>query len=286
VVVDATLIRVLLVPAFMRLAGRANWWAPGPLRRPHRRVGLREAAEPGGRDEQRRARRVPRRARWRRGEGPRLREEILAAGTRLLLATGDEEAVPSAPSPRRSASPRLDLPALRRQDRADLRHLRGAVRQARPRDGGGRGGRRRPAGGAAAPRPGLRPLGAGERRGLPGAVHAPQGRDPRDRRPKELGDSATFLHLVEVVQRCLDTGVLRPADPMQLAVGLWVLVHGITSLLISLPGFPGRRSRSGSSTGSSTTTCRACCPAEAGGAWGCPHPGSPGCRVGGRLCPP
>jgi hypothetical protein len=25
---------------------------------------------------------------------------------------------------------------------------------------------------------------------------------------------------------------------MQLAVGLWVLVHGITSLLISLPGFP------------------------------------------------
>jgi hypothetical protein len=69
VVVDATLIRVLLVPAFMRLAGRANWWAPGPLRRPHRRVGLREAAEPGGRDEQRRARRLPRRARWRRGRG-------------------------------------------------------------------------------------------------------------------------------------------------------------------------------------------------------------------------
>jgi RND superfamily putative drug exporter len=48
VVVDATLIRVLLVPAFMRLAGRANWWAPGPLRRLHRRVGLREAAEPVG----------------------------------------------------------------------------------------------------------------------------------------------------------------------------------------------------------------------------------------------
>jgi putative drug exporter of the RND superfamily len=42
VVVDATLIRALLVPAFMRLAGRANWWAPAPLRRLHRRVGLRE----------------------------------------------------------------------------------------------------------------------------------------------------------------------------------------------------------------------------------------------------
>jgi RND superfamily putative drug exporter len=42
VVVDATLIRALLVPAFMRLAGQANWWAPAPLRWLHRRVGLRE----------------------------------------------------------------------------------------------------------------------------------------------------------------------------------------------------------------------------------------------------
>jgi RND superfamily putative drug exporter len=46
VLVDATLIRALLVPAFMRLAGRANWWAPAPLRRLHARFGLREA--PGG----------------------------------------------------------------------------------------------------------------------------------------------------------------------------------------------------------------------------------------------
>jgi putative drug exporter of the RND superfamily len=43
VVMDATVIRGLLVPAFMRLAGRANWWAPGPLRRLHRRIGLHEA---------------------------------------------------------------------------------------------------------------------------------------------------------------------------------------------------------------------------------------------------
>jgi RND superfamily putative drug exporter len=42
IVVDATLIRALLVPAFMRLAGRANWWAPRPLRALHERVGLRE----------------------------------------------------------------------------------------------------------------------------------------------------------------------------------------------------------------------------------------------------
>jgi putative drug exporter of the RND superfamily len=40
VVMDATLIRGVLVPAFMRLAGRANWWAPGWLRRIHERVGI------------------------------------------------------------------------------------------------------------------------------------------------------------------------------------------------------------------------------------------------------
>ena len=33
IVVDATLVRALLVPATMRLLGRLNWWAPGPLAR-------------------------------------------------------------------------------------------------------------------------------------------------------------------------------------------------------------------------------------------------------------
>jgi trehalose monomycolate/heme transporter len=37
---DATLIRALLGPAVMRLLGRWNWWAPGPLGRLHRRVRL------------------------------------------------------------------------------------------------------------------------------------------------------------------------------------------------------------------------------------------------------
>ncbi len=46
VVMDATLIRAALVPAFMRLAGNANWWAPRPLRRLYERIGLREAPEP------------------------------------------------------------------------------------------------------------------------------------------------------------------------------------------------------------------------------------------------
>ncbi|HEX2029121.1 MAG TPA: MMPL family transporter [Nitriliruptorales bacterium] len=42
VLVDAFVIRVALVPAFMRLAGQANWWAPGPLRRFHDRFGFQE----------------------------------------------------------------------------------------------------------------------------------------------------------------------------------------------------------------------------------------------------
>jgi putative drug exporter of the RND superfamily len=33
VVVDASLVRALVVPALMRLLGRANWWAPRWLRR-------------------------------------------------------------------------------------------------------------------------------------------------------------------------------------------------------------------------------------------------------------
>jgi RND superfamily putative drug exporter len=43
VVVDATLVRGALVPAFMRLMGPANWWAPAPLKRLHTRFGLAEA---------------------------------------------------------------------------------------------------------------------------------------------------------------------------------------------------------------------------------------------------
>ena len=45
-VVDATIIRVLLVPATMRLLGPANWWAPRPLRRFYARYGIREDGSP------------------------------------------------------------------------------------------------------------------------------------------------------------------------------------------------------------------------------------------------
>jgi uncharacterized membrane protein YdfJ with MMPL/SSD domain len=43
VLIDATIIRALLVPATLRLLGRRSWWAPAPLRRLHRRIRLSEA---------------------------------------------------------------------------------------------------------------------------------------------------------------------------------------------------------------------------------------------------
>lgn len=42
VLIDAFIVRALLVPSLMALLGRANWWAPAPLRRLHARVGLSE----------------------------------------------------------------------------------------------------------------------------------------------------------------------------------------------------------------------------------------------------
>ena len=37
VLIDATIVRALLVPSLMKLLGEWNWWAPGPLRRLHAR---------------------------------------------------------------------------------------------------------------------------------------------------------------------------------------------------------------------------------------------------------
>ena len=52
VVIDATVVRTLLVPATMRLLGRANWYAPRPLRRFYARYGIRESDAPATPSEQ------------------------------------------------------------------------------------------------------------------------------------------------------------------------------------------------------------------------------------------
>jgi len=46
VLLDATVVRVLLVPSLMRTLGRWNWWAPPPLRHLYQRLGLSESAAP------------------------------------------------------------------------------------------------------------------------------------------------------------------------------------------------------------------------------------------------
>jgi RND superfamily putative drug exporter len=53
IVIDATVVRTLLVPATMKLLGTRNWWAPAPLRRVHERFGLHEptSADTAGEDD-------------------------------------------------------------------------------------------------------------------------------------------------------------------------------------------------------------------------------------------
>ena len=46
VLIDASIVRALLVPSLMQLLGKWNWWAPRPLRRLHQRIGLSEAGTP------------------------------------------------------------------------------------------------------------------------------------------------------------------------------------------------------------------------------------------------
>lgn len=52
VLVDATLVRMVLVPAFMHLMGGVNWWAPAFLKRVHERLGFSEepAAKPDSKE--------------------------------------------------------------------------------------------------------------------------------------------------------------------------------------------------------------------------------------------
>jgi RND superfamily putative drug exporter len=44
IAVDATIVRILIVPSVMRILGRANWWAPRPVALLHRRIGAGEVA--------------------------------------------------------------------------------------------------------------------------------------------------------------------------------------------------------------------------------------------------
>ena len=179
-----------------------------------------------------------RRARARRGEGSRLREEILAAATRLLVETGDEEAV----SIRAVAEAVGVTPPSIYLHFADKTELIFAVceEQFRQLDAEMAAA----AAGAADPLEALRRRGqAYVRFGLRNAeayrvLFMYKDHVPEDFDRETMARSETFNHLVDSVQRCLDAGVFKPGDPLQISIGLWVLVHGITSLLLAAPGFP------------------------------------------------
>lgn len=83
VLVDATVIRGVLLPAAMRLTGDRNWWAPVPLKRLHARIGLRELARRPGPVRRSRRRRLVRGAGARRSASrPRRRPRRRARGGR------------------------------------------------------------------------------------------------------------------------------------------------------------------------------------------------------------
>jgi RND superfamily putative drug exporter len=101
VVMDAFLIRGTLVPAFMRLAGDWNWWAPGPLRRLHDRWGISETVDLDGEDGDDDHDDTPRRGR--RHDRPRGGDEVApdlvatgrSLGGRVVSATGLRHRSPS-----------------------------------------------------------------------------------------------------------------------------------------------------------------------------------------------
>ncbi|HEX7166571.1 MAG TPA: TetR/AcrR family transcriptional regulator [Acidimicrobiales bacterium] len=49
---------------------------------------------------------------------------------------------------------------------------------------------------------------------------------------------SAFTQLLRAVEACMDAGAFRRGDAFLVATGLWAVVHGITSLRISMHGFP------------------------------------------------
>jgi len=183
----------------------------------------------------------PRRSRARRGEGERLRAEILAAATRLLFETGDEAAVSiravadavgvTPPSIYLHFADKTELmwEVCEEQFRQlDERVAAATVGVQDPVEAIRRCGKAYVEFGLSNPE-GYRILFMGRGSQVPHSV------DPSLHKPEK---PAAFAHVVEVVQRGIDAGRFREGSPDMLAVGLWAVAHGITSLLIALPGFP------------------------------------------------
>jgi AcrR family transcriptional regulator len=55
---------------------------------------------------------------------------------------------------------------------------------------------------------------------------------------EKMSEMAGFDHLLQNVEQCMAAGTIAPDDPELVSIGLWAVVHGVTSLLVSRPNFP------------------------------------------------
>ena len=178
------------------------------------------------------------RARARRGEGDLLREEILAATRHLLVATGDEDAVSiRAVCKAVGVSPPSIYLHFADKDAlifAVCSEAFAAFDETLE----------------ACDRVAADPLDALQRRGHAyvrfGLEHPEEYRilfmskqaRSNEHTPELAAGLIAFNHLVEAVQRAEAAGAIGPVDPVLAATGLWTTMHGMTSLLISMPAFP------------------------------------------------
>jgi AcrR family transcriptional regulator len=180
----------------------------------------------------------PRRHRARRGEGERLREEILAAAERLLISSGGEDAMSI-----RSVADAVGVTPpsiyLHFEDKNALLFAICEKHFAEFDDYV-----ERAAADASDPLEQLRLRGRAYVRF--GLEHPEQYRILFMRKPSEtppdydiesLRKSTAFDHHLEAVQRCVEAGMID-GDPLMVAIALWASVHGITSLFLSKPDFP------------------------------------------------
>ena len=180
------------------------------------------------------------RPRARKGEGDRLREEILAATERLLIRTGDQEAV-SIRAIAKAVGVTPPSIYLHFADKAELifavcaQHfvaLDEAIETA--------------ALAATDPIDELRLRGKAYVRF--GVEHPEQYRillmskgdvvTRADFDSDAIPGTSAFRRLMAAVQDCIDAGYFEPDDPFVVASTIWCVVHGLTSLRISVPGFP------------------------------------------------
>jgi AcrR family transcriptional regulator len=178
------------------------------------------------------------RPRARKGEGDRLRDEILEATERLLLETGSEEAVSIRAVARATG---VTAPSIYRhfEDKTHLlfevcaRHfalLDTVIEEAVA---------------------GIDdPVAAMEARGRAyvrfGVEHPEHYRimfmGPAYTTPEQWGDlltSGAFANLVGGIQAMVDAGAIRdPGDVLTTALHVWANIHGLTSLLVARPSMP------------------------------------------------